>query len=184
MLELLKQLEESKILMLILESLAALLALYLAPKAVPATQAGLEWLKGQAGTVKNQWAAGTLQRMTDLLGMKVLAAENTLIEDLKMAAADGKLTKEELIAALQKVKGQVIEDAKSHASAQGLLELVMKVFMSDNAAFEKWLNDTTEALVAKLPPSGLQTSKDGIAAPAIAPAPVAVVVGDDGDVPF
>jgi hypothetical protein len=147
----------SQVLQLILGVLGALITTYLLPKLPQATQNFLAWGKGKAGTVKNQYAAGVLQRLIDLVGQKVLMAENTLIEDLKEKAKDGKLTKEELLECLAKVKQTVLDDVKQYATAQGVWKAALDVFLNDENALQKWIGDVLEATVAKLPPSGLQT---------------------------
>lgn len=159
----------TKLLTLGLELLGGLIVAYLLPKLPAATSNFIEWGKANAAKTKSEYANGLIRRMIDLLGAKVLAAENTLIQDLKEAAADGKVTKEELAAALKKVKEQVIADAKATASAQGIWGVIQDtLFKGDSVTVDKWLGDTVEALVAKLPPSGLQTvAASNLGAPAI-----------------
>lgn len=157
--ELLKQLDNSPLFALLLKGITALVTLYLLPKLKPATTSFIEWGKAKAGDVKNQYAAGVLQRLADLIGQKVLAAENTLIEDLKAAASDGQITKDELLAALAHVKATVIADVKATASAQGLLVAALTLFKDDDVALTKYIGDLLETFVAKLPASGLQTPK-------------------------
>ena len=157
-----------KIGLLALEVAAALVATYLVPKLPQATASFLTWSKNKAAGVKNAYAAGVLQRLIDLVGQKVLMVENTIIEDLKEAAKDNKITKEEMKACLAKAKQTVLDSVKADASAQGLWKLALEIFLDNESALGKWLDDALEATVAKLAPSGLQTSKDGVTPPAAA----------------
>lgn len=131
------------------------------PKILPVTGHIFEWIKGRAGTVSNQYAASILSRLTDLVWAKVHAFENTVIEDLKAALADGKVTKDELKGLLFKVKEDALGQVKTEANAQRLWQMALYVFGGDEKALESWLANELESHVAGLPPSGLQTSKDG-----------------------
>ena len=124
---------------------------------IPATTGKLfDWLRLQAGHVKNQFAAGVLTRLSDLVLQGVLAVENTAIEDLKAMAAKGALTTETLKEGLLKVKSDVIAQVKAHATAQELWADALIIF-GDESTLLKWLETELEAHVAQLPPSGLQT---------------------------
>lgn len=147
----------------ILQLLATGVVLYALPyifKNLPlATQHFMDWAKARAGHMKSQYLAGVLQRLTDIVGQQVLMLENTAIEDLKAAALDGKITKDELIVALADLKTKALATVKQYASAQGLWELARHLFMGDESQLAKWLDHQLEAAVSKLPPSGLQTPK-------------------------
>lgn len=144
----------------------ALVALYILPR-LKVTEFIFKPVYVLVRMVKNAYIQGVLTRLVDLLKVQILAAENTLIEDLKQKAKDGTITKEELIGALAKVKEQVLANVKTHASMQGIYSLALKIFMGDEKALTGFLGDTLEGLVAQLPASGLQTSKDGVTPPAI-----------------
>jgi len=175
MLQTLKEISESGALAMLLQLIGVALAVYIVPvvlvKLPALTTHALDWTKNQAGHVKNAYVAGILQRIIDLIGQKVLMVENTTIEDLKEKAKDGKLTKEELKDALAKAKQSVIDAVKADASAQGIWKLVLNIFMGDEGALGKWVGDAVEAMVAKLPPSGLQTSATAGVRPAAANLP-------------
>jgi hypothetical protein len=162
MLEIIKTFQESGALTGLLQLLCLALVLFILPfvfKNLPALTANLvEWGKTQAKHVKNNYVSGILQRIIDLIGQKVLMVENSIIEDLKEKAKDGKLTKEELKAGLANAKQAVLDAVKADASAQGLWKLLLGIFLGDENALGKWLGEAVEATVAKLPPSGLQTS--------------------------
>lgn len=156
----------------ILGLIGAWVAATLLPKLPELTRNFVEWSKAHVQVTKNTYANGILARLVDLVGAKVLMLENTLIEDLKEAAKDGKITKEELLAALAKVKDQAIADVKTHASALGIFEIAKSLFLGDEKKLDSWLSDVVEATVAKLPPSGLQTAKAPGVEPIAAKLPV------------
>lgn len=143
---------------------------YLLPKLPAMTQQVFDWLHSQSAGVKNAYARGILDRLIDLVAQKVLMLENTAIEDLKQKAADGVLTQEELIEALKGVKQRAIDEVKGHASAQGIWDIAKTIFLGDETALTKWLGDTVESAVAKLPPSNLQTTTVMAAAQGVKPA--------------
>ena len=116
-----------------------------------------DWFRLQAGHVKNQFAAGVLGRLSDMVEYAVLAAENIAISDLKTLAASGKLSPDDLKAALLKVKNDVLDQVKANASAQQLWADALLIFNGNDNLLLKWLESALEAHVAKLPASGLQT---------------------------
>lgn len=127
-------------------------------KKIPdATGKLFDWIRLQASHVKNQFAAGVLKRLSDLAEYAVLAAENIAIEDLKVLAAKGSLSPDDLKAALLKVKDDVMKQVKDHATAQNLWDYAVQIFNGKEDLLTKWLGDIIEAHVSKLPPSGLQT---------------------------
>jgi hypothetical protein len=145
---------------LFLSGVLALVALYLLPKLPKATGYLFDRLKAQTQLVENDLARTVLLRLQDLVRQRVLQVENTVIEGLKEKARDGKLTKEELADELQKVKLQTLNDIREVATLQGLWDLGMKLFVKDTApgaGLYGWLDKELEAVVATLPPSGLQS---------------------------
>jgi hypothetical protein len=122
-----------------------------------ATGKFFDWLKTQAGHIKNQFAAGVLQRLSDLAFQAVQVAENIAIEDLKAQAATGKLSPADLLVALKKVKDDVLAQIRLHATAQELWKDALYIFGNSEGALLNWLDQNIESHVANLPPSGLQT---------------------------
>lgn len=153
---------------ILLELVAALVATVLLPRIPGLTKAAFDAAKSKAGTMQNQFAAGILSRLAIVVEDKVLAWENTVIEDLKEKAADGRLSKDELTAEYGKLKDKFQGEVKDLAQAQKLWEMGLAVFGGSEEALKKWLDQTKEAAVAKLPPSGLQSSVDGVHKPALA----------------
>jgi hypothetical protein len=121
------------------------------------TKKGFDWLYAKAGTAKNVYVAGLLQRLTVLVRDVVLYMENTAVEDIKQKAADGKITKEEMLELLKGVKDRAITLCVDHIKLQGLFEVLSKVLFSTEDDLKKWLADHIETQVALLPSSGLQT---------------------------
>jgi hypothetical protein len=152
--------------------IAPLFIRYILPKLLPVTQHGFDWVEKQAKGVKNQYAQGVLTRMSNLVEAEVLAYENTVIEMLKERAAEGKIKKEELPAILREMKLELLEQVRKKATSQGIWEEAVKVFLGNGSELGSWLSGMVETHVAKLPPSGLQTSKDGITPPAVSEDPV------------
>lgn len=144
----------------------------LLPKIFPATQAGIDWLKGQAAHVKNQAAAGLLNRVISLVGQKVLAMEQTLIEDLKTKVATGRIDVKDVPAILKEEKEKMLVGLKGELTVQGIWDDVKAVLGGEDGVVMKWLDTVLEAQVAQLPPSGLQTPKATTAVAASADAPV------------
>lgn len=141
------------------------------PKILPATKSAFDWLQSQAGHVKNQYAAGILQRVSGLLAAKVMAFENTKIEELKALAAAGKISYAQLPALLKQMKDDLIAEAKADLTAQNLWSAALYVFAGSEDALAKWMNSTVETHVSALPPSGLQTSAAPKEKPAMNAAP-------------
>lgn len=54
-----------------------------------------------------------LASLTDIVATLVRAANQTLVDGLKKDAADGKITKEELLSRLDEVKNKVVADVKA-----------------------------------------------------------------------
>ncbi len=131
----------------------------------------------KVGTMKDIYVKGILYRFVTLAEQKVLMLENTEIQYIKTQAAAGMVTPAQLPTLLAGVKNKAIEAVKADASAQGLWATATSIFGGNEAALVKWLGDVIESNVAKLPPSGLQTTsleeaKAGFV-PAMSSAPMA-----------
>lgn len=145
----------------------------LLPKIFPATQAGIDWVKGQAGAVKNEFARGLLNRIITLVGQKVLAFEQTFIEDMKTKVAQGRIEAKDIPGILKEEKEKLLQQLKGELTAQNLWNDAKVILGGEDGLVMKWLDTVLEAQVAQLPPSGLQTSKGSTpAAVDSAPAPV------------
>lgn len=149
---------------------AASVLLYLAPRLAGLTDRSFTWLEHQTALVKNTLARQALMRMEDMVHQLVLKEENTSIPELVAMAQDGKLTREELLTELAKVKQRVLDGAKGLATVQGFWDFAISLFNMGPAPLPvavaenhlmNHLDATVEAIVGTLPPSGLQTPKDG-----------------------
>lgn len=129
------------------------LVAFLLPKVPAITKALFTWIDSQAKNVKNQYASGVLQRLSLLIQANVLAAEQTQAADLKQACADGRITKEEMLTQLAKVKAGVLAKVKEAATAQALWDAALYIFAGNENDLAKWVDTVTEAHVASLPPS-------------------------------
>jgi hypothetical protein len=160
MLDLFRQINWTEVAVPIIQWALAALVIYILPFIVPLTPRVFEAIKNQTEKVKNDYARGVLRRLNEVVGQKVLAAENTAIENLKEKAADGKLTKEELDQALKEVKAQVWADIKSELTAEGIWKQLLYIFGGNDNVVVEYIagaQGLIEAHVASLPPSGLQT---------------------------
>lgn len=142
------------------------LVLFLLPKVPAIIKAFFAWLDSKAKVVNNEYAQGVLQRLSLLVQANVLAAEQTQAADIKQACADGKLTQEEMLAQLAKVKTDVLSKVKEAATAQKLWDAGLYVFAGNENDLAKWVDTITEAHVASLPPS-----VEVVVSPAVAVSP-------------
>jgi hypothetical protein len=134
---------------------------YLLPKLPALTQKMFDWVHDQAAHVKNQYLSGVLQRLSTLVGQRVLAYENTNIEYLKEAAASGRISADELPRLLAEMKQKLMDEVKKDLSLQGLWTVLLQVFAGDESSLTKYVSSLVETHVAALPPSGLQSPKGG-----------------------
>ena len=155
----------------LLEVVIGIAVTVILPKLPGLTKQGFDWLATQSKKVNNEYAAGVLTRLSSMMGALVIATENTLIEDLKERARNGKLTKEDLPQALAGVKAIVLNKFKELATAQQLWAIALTIFGGDQQRLDAWIDQLLEAHVSELPASGLQTDKNGMPLPV----PAAVV---------
>lgn len=133
----------------------------LLPKIFPATQAGIDWVKGQAGNVKNEFARTILNRAITLVGQKVLAFEQTFIEDMKDKVKQGRISPKDIPAILKEEKEKMLAQLKEELTAQAIWgDVKALVGGGEDSLAMKWLDTVLESQAAQLPPSGLQTRKD------------------------
>jgi hypothetical protein len=156
-----------------LPALISFVVLKLLPKLFPATQAGIDWVKNQAANVKNEWARTLLNRVITLVGQKVLAFEQTFIEDMKTKVMQGRIDPKDIPAILKEEKDKLLAQLKAELTVQGLWNDLKVILGGEDGFIIKWLDQVLESQVAQLPPSGLQTRKvaDQPAAVEVAVAP-------------
>jgi hypothetical protein len=154
--------------------LIGIIVLRVLPLLVPATQNGIDWVKAQTANLKNQAVAGLLNRVVALIGQKVLAFEQTFIEDMKTKVQQGRVDPKDIPSILKEEKDKMLAGLKSELTMSGLWKDLQVVLGGDDNFIMKWIDTVLEAQVAKLPPSGLQTpSALTSAAQTAAPAAIA-----------
>lgn len=133
----------------------------LLPRLKEITEPMFTWLAAHAEIKGHELANAVTQRVISYVRAKVLEYENTIIEDLKVRAADGKLTGDELIEEYKKLAEKFRQDMKELLTLSGLWGTFMKlVGGGTEAGAFKVLDTLKEAAVSQLMPSGLQTAMD------------------------
>jgi hypothetical protein len=114
---------------------------------------------------KNEFLKGALVRLEQAVQTAVLEVQQTYVEYVKAASADGKLTFEEA----REAKARAILAAKTYLGRKGLLELA-KVLGFTDGALDLFLGGKVEAMVAgvKLGEATAPATADPQLAPAAA----------------
>ena len=91
---------------------------------VPLTAIGVTWLGGRVGEliqakVNNETLRGVLLRLDDAVVTAVKDLEQTIVADAKVAAADGKISREEA----RRIKDKAVRQVKSYLGPDGLKQL-------------------------------------------------------------
>jgi len=91
---------------------------------VPLTAIGVTWLGGRVGEliqakVNNETLRGVLLRLDDAVVTAVKDLEQTIVADAKVAAADGKISREEA----RRIKDKAVRRVKSSLGPDGLKQL-------------------------------------------------------------
>lgn len=128
---------------------------------VPVVMALLAWLSTAAtkwinAKVQNEYVSGALSRLNDAVFTAVKATEQTVAAELREAAADGQITKEEA----ESIKSHAVDSVKAYLGNKGMGEL-KRVLDADS--INKMIEDKIEAY--------LQDRKMDIAA---------MMIGDNG----
>lgn len=129
---------------------------------IPILMSLVAWLSVSAkkwidAKVKNEWARGALTRLGDAVYDVVKATEQTMAQEIREAAADGKFTADEAKA----IKQHAIDRVKAHVGSKGMDEL-KRVLDAD--AIEHVIEDKIEAylLDRKMDMAALIIGTDGI----------------------
>jgi len=90
----------------------------------PIVVAGLTWLSAKLAQliqakVKNEYLRGMLVRLDEAVFTAVKDLQQTVVDAIKAATADGKITETEK----QRIKQAAIDNVKSHLGTKGLAEL-------------------------------------------------------------
>lgn len=130
--------DASEIFILIIEALSPLLIAALTWGAAKLAQ----FIKAK---VENEYLAGVLVRLEDAVLTVVKSLQQTTVDAIKLANADGQLTDEEKEA----IKQAAVAALKSYIGAKGLA-LVGKVLGLGDGALDQFLGDKIEAAVHDL----------------------------------
>lgn len=108
-----------------------------------ASWASIELAKFIKAKTKNEALAGALVRLNDVVFTVVKSLNQTVVDGLKAANADGRVTPEEVA----KIKADALALVKSHIGPKGLDELLYVFGLKDEAALDKFVSDKVEAAV-------------------------------------
>ncbi len=101
-----------------------------------------------ANKVSSEKGQAALIYVTDVVYALVLEAQQTSVDELKKAYADGKMTQEELVAGLAEVKKRVLGKAKQLTFGR-----LLNAFNLDPYQAETLLNAKVEAAVKTIQPT-------------------------------
>lgn len=117
--------------------------------------------------VKNEYLRGVLVRLDDVVFTAVKDLQQTVVNEIKLASADGKITDVEK----RRIKDQAIANVKSHLGTKGIGELA-KVLGLDSGAIDGLLSSKVEAAVHDLRRASAATPVAEVGRP-LAPSPTA-----------
>jgi hypothetical protein len=120
--------------------------------------------------VQNEYLKGVLVRLDDAVFTAVKDIEQSVVEQIKEASADGKITDDEK----KRIKEKALASVKSHLGTKGLAE-VARILGLDGGALDGLLSSKVEAAVHDLrrsTPVANGIAHGGTSSP-LAPAPAA-----------
>lgn len=139
----------------------------------PVLLAALTWAAAKLAQfirakVQNEYLKGVLVRLDDAVFTAVKDLQQSVVEQIKAASADGKITDEEK----KQIKDRALASVKSHLGTKGLAE-VAKVLGLEGGALEGLLSSKVEAAVHDLrrTASAPTSSTHGGTVPPLAVAP-------------
>lgn len=130
--------------------------------------------------VKNAAAESAFAKLVSLVETVVRRHEQEFVEDLKAAAADGRISPEELKAALAKQKNEAVAEVKSLLGAKGLEQLAADLGLSGGTSVGVLIEWVLEAVLHKTKIAKVATVPIG---PAAVPAVVAKIAPAAGAAP-
>jgi hypothetical protein len=142
----------------------------------PVLLAALTWAAAKLAQlirakVQNEYLKGVLVRLDDAVFTAVKGIQQSVVEQIKEASADGKITDDEK----KRIKDKALTSVKSHLGTKGLAE-VARILGLDGGALDGLLSSKVEAAVHDLrraaPASANGVAHGGAASP-LAPAPAA-----------
>ena len=116
----------------------------------PVLLAALTWAAAKLAQlirakVKSEYLRGALVSLDDAVFTAVKDLQQSVVEEIKAASADGKITDEEK----KRIKEKALASVKSHLGTKGLSELAT-VLGLDGGAIEGFLSSKVEAAVHDL----------------------------------
>jgi hypothetical protein len=116
----------------------------------PVLVAALTWAAAKLAQlirakVKSEYLRGALVRLDDAVFTAVKDLQQSVVEEIKAASADGRITDEEK----KRIKEKALASVKSHLGTKGLSELAT-VLGLDGGAIEGFLSSKVEAAVHDL----------------------------------
>ena len=116
----------------------------------PVLLAALTWAAAKLAQlirakVKSEYLRGALVRLDDAVFTAVKDLKQSVVEEIKAASADGKITDDEK----KRIKEKALASVKSHLGTKGLSELAT-VLGLDGGAIEGFLSSKVEAAVHDL----------------------------------
>jgi hypothetical protein len=142
----------------------------------PVLLAALTWAAAKLAQlirakVQNEYLKGVLVRLDDAVFTAVKDIEQSVVEQIKEASADGKITDDEK----KRIKEKALASVRSHLGTKGLAE-VARILGLDGGALDGLLSSKVEAAVhdlrRALPASANGVAHGGTSSP-LAPAPAA-----------
>ncbi len=139
----------------------------------PVLLAALTWAAAKLAQlirakVQNEYLKGVLVRLDDAVFTAVKDMQQTVVEQIKAASADGKITDDEK----KQIKEKALAAVKSHLGTKGLAEAAAILGLG-GSAFEGLLSSKVEAAVHDLRRTAPAMTAHGGAASPLAPAPAA-----------
>lgn len=138
---------------------------------VPFAVMGVVWLGGRAGDlikakVDNEALRGVLLRLDDAVVTAVKDLEQTVVDEVKAAAEDGRISREDR----RRIKEKAVRQVKSYLGPKGLKEMGSVLGLWD-LAVEDFIGSKVEAVVHDLrrvaaEPPGVDDRGDAASAPA------------------
>lgn len=110
-----------------------------------ATKLLAAWTDAQVAKIKNENLRGKVQLAKDEIGSVVYAISQTMVPEIRDAAADGKITPEER----QKLLDAAVSMAKARFSAEFWTDLAGELELSQDE-LGRWLVDQVEARVFQM----------------------------------
>lgn len=99
--------------------------------------AATKWVNSK---VSNEYLAGALSRLNDAVGTAVRETQQTMADEIKAAAEDGKIDAEEA----KELKAHAVKAVKDYIGKKGMAELERII---DRAAIEKMIEAKIEAFL-------------------------------------